>query len=590
MEEQNNSNLLLAIVLSTIVMIIYWIFVGMPAAEQAEKEAEYQRQLAAEQSVAPEIAPVEIRPREEIVASGQRIQIDTPSLSGSFLVQGSRFDDISLKKYKQTLEDDSPDVVLLTPEGADHAAYIFDNWVVEEGGSGANTPWTVQSGQTLTPNTPVILEYAGDNFSVRRTVSVDDRYLITLTDQVTNTSASEQSLVRKGVSRQHGLPQDLTNFFILQEGPISIVDGKLFDMKYKKLKKVRSESELGESGWAGLTDKYWLSAAIAPQGKPMSANFKFRDVNDSEVYEAGYALEPITLTPGTTIESVGYVFAGAKNRDVLLSYQNDLGISEMERAIDWGALRILTRPMSWILSKLGQMIGNYGLAIMALTLIIKIILFPLFNKQYESQARMKKVQPKMKKIQKLYKDDRMKLQQEMMALYKKEGVNPMAGCLPIIPTIFVFFALYKTVFINVELRHAPFFGWIQDLSAKDPLSILNGFGALPWGPEPFGIAFLAIGPLAILYGITMAAMQTLTVMPTGGDSDQAKIQATIFKVMPWLFMFILAPFAAGLLVYWVWNNILSFAQQYIITRKHNVETPLDKFFGRFFGGSKTVGE
>ncbi len=585
MEDQKN--LVTAIILSMFVMFGYWFFVGKPMAEKAQEQARVEQELAA-QTAPVEEAPVELQSREAVVNTGQRIQINTASLSGSFLVNGSRFDDITLKKYKKTLDADSGDVVLLTPEGAEKAAYIFDNWVIEEGGTGANTPWTVISGDVLTENTPVVLQHEGNGFSVERTVTVDDRYLITLSDKVTNTSSGEINLMRKGVSRQHGLPDDLTNFFILQEGPISIVDGKLFDMKYKKLTKKKLVQEAGASGWAGLTDKYWLSAAVAPQGKQMTTNFRYRTVNDSEIYEAGYALDPTTLTPGATIESVGYVFAGAKDRSVLLSYQNDLGISEMERAIDWGTLRPLTRPMSWVLSKLGKMIGNYGLAIMVLTLIIKIVLFPLFNKQYASQAKMKKVQPKMKKLQTLYKDDRMKLQQEMMALYKKEGVNPAAGCLPIIPTIFVFFALYKTVFINVELRHAPFFGWIQDLSARDPLSILNGFGILPWDAMPFGLSFLAIGPLALLYGITMAAMQSLTPMPTGGPSEAAQIQATMFKWMPWIFMFILAPFAAGLLVYWVWNNVLSFLQQYYITRKFNVETPIDRFFARLRGAGKST--
>ncbi len=581
----DQKNLILAIILSTIVMMGYWFFFGKPAAELAAEQARIEAEQAATAPV--EQTVIELRPRDEVVGAGQRIKIETPSLTGSFLVEGSRFDDIALKNYKKTLEEDSGDVILLTPEGAEKAAYIFDNWVVEDGGTGTNTPWSVISGATLTPTSPIVLSHEGNGFSIERTVTVDDRYLITLTDRVTNTSAGELNLVRKGAARQHGLPDDLTNFFILQEGPISIVDGKLFDMKYSKLADKRLVQESGESGWAGLTDKYWLSAAIAPQDKAMTTTFRYRTVNDQEIYEAGYTLEPMTLTPGTTIESIGYVFAGAKNRSVLVSYENDLGISEMERAIDWGTLRLLTRPMSSVLSYLGRVIGNYGLAILVLTLIIKLLLFPLFNKQYASQAKMKKVQPKLKKLQKLYGDDRMKLQQEMMALYKKEGVNPAAGCLPIIPTIFVFFALYKTVFINVELRHAPFFGYIQDLSARDPLSVLNGFGILPWvgTPDNF-LSMLAIGPLAILYGITMAAMQTLTPMPTSGPAEAAKMQATIFKWMPWIFMFILAPFAAGLLVYWVWNNILSFGQQYYITRKYKVETPIDTFFARLFGKDK----
>lgn len=590
MEDQRN--FILAIVLSSLVMAGYWFLFAKPMGE------EMKRQTAAEQALEAEIAqeqttPVtaELKPRETVLQAGKRIKIDTPSLKGSFLVEGSRFDDVTLKTYKQTLDENSGGVVLLTPEGSDKAAYVFDNWTRTDSGSGVNTPWAVVSGSTLTPESPVVLRHDGEGFSVERTITIDDRYLITLDDKVTNTSSSEISLTRKGLSRQHGLPDDLTNFFILHEGAISIVDGKLHDNKYSDLRKKRAITYQGESGWVGLTDKYWLSAAIAPQGRPMTVNFNFRSVNDADVYETGYELAPTILTPGTTISSTGHVFAGAKDRGVLVSYENDLGISQMERAIDWGFMRILTRPMTWALSKLGHSLGNFGLGILALTLIIKIVLFPLFNKQYESQAKMKKVQPKMKKLQNLYKDDRMKLQQEMMALYKKEGVNPAAGCLPIIPTIFIFFALYKTVLINVELRHEPFIWWIQDLSARDPLSILNGFGLFPWTgmPDNF-LSFLAIGPLALLYGITMASIYTLTPQTATAGNDQAEMMVKMMKWMPWIFMFILAPFATGLLVYWVWNNVLSFIQQYYITRKFKVDTPVDAFFRKITGKEKADAE
>jgi YidC/Oxa1 family membrane protein insertase len=571
----DQKNFILAIVLSCLVMLGYWFFYGKSAAEQARKDALAERAAFEQSVIAPEI-PAAI-PREQAINSGTRIKINTAQFSGSFNTLGAQFDDLRLKNFNQTVEEGSESVIMLTPEGSEHAALIFDNWVTPDGGSGIDTPWRVVSGNTLSEDSSVVLEHEEGRFTVRRTVTVDENYLITLSDVVTNTSGRELSLVRKGVSRQHGLPDDLTNLFMIQEGPISVADNKLFDMKYKKLKKEGSASNSGDGGWVGLTDTYWLSAAIAPQGKKISVNFDYREINGEDIYEASYATTPMTLTAGASVESIGHIYAGAKDRKVLINYEKELGLMQMERAIDWGVMRILVRPMSWALSKLGEVLGNYGLGILALTLIIKIFMFPLFNKQYESQAKMKKVAPKQKKLQALYGDDRMKLQQEVMALYKKEGVNPMAGCLPIIPTIFVFFALYKTVLINVELRHAPFFGYIRDLSAKDPLSILNGFGALPWGPEPFGLVFLAIGPLALLYGITMAMMQTLSTM--GGDPMQRKI----FAAMPWVFMFVLAPFASGLLLYWVWNNILSFIQQYIITRKFKVDTPIDAFIRKITG-------
>jgi len=576
MQDQSNDqkNFILAMVLSGFVLLGYWFFFGKPLAEKARVEAAKEIERAAVLEANP---PPAIQPREVLVAKGTRIKIDTASLTGSFLTTGSRFDDIALKNYDKTLDPADGNVILLTPEGAEKSAYLMDNWTGVDGGNGAGKEWAVVSGNTLTESNPIILQYEGDGLMIERTVSIDDKFLITLTDKVTNTSAGEKTITRKGIARQHNLPDDLTNFFIIQEGPISVVDKKYHDQKYKGLKKKSSWTETGEAGWAGLTDKYWFIGNVAPQGNTIKASYNFRSINDQDVYETSYTLNPVTLTAGRTIDSVSYVYVGPKERSTLLAYE-DQGLAEMERAIDWGAMRLIVKPISTALSFLGSKIGNYGVGILVLTFFIKLFMFPLFNKQYESQAKMKKVQPKVKKLQEVYKDDRMAMQKEMMAIYKKEGVNPAAGCLPIIPTIFVFFSLYKAVFINIDLRHEPFFGWIRDLSAKDPLSILNGFGLLPWDAVPGPIpSLLAIGPLAIMYGISMSLMYTLT--PPAGDPMQAKI----FKFMPWVFMFILSPFATGLLIYWVWNNILSFGQQYYITRKFKVDTPVDKFWRKITG-------
>lgn len=584
MQDQGNDqkNFVMAMVLSGIVLLGYWFFFGKPLAEQAREQAAIE--MERERAEAPvESLPKPLQSRDVLVASGNRIKIDSPSFSGSFLTTGSRFDDISLKNYDKTLDPAEGKVNLLSPEGAEQSAYIMDNWTGVNGGNGADTPWNVVSGSTLTDTSPIVLQSDRDGLRVERTITLDDKYLITLSDKITNTSGGEKTVTRKGVSRQHNLPDDLVNFFVIQEGPISVVDGKYHDMKYKGLKKKTGWKETGEGGWAGLTDKYWFLGAIAPQGKTMTARYDFRTINNQDVYEASYELSPVTLTAGTTVESVGYVYVGPKRRSTLIKYQEEVGIDHLESAIDWGFVGIIVRPMSRSLSFLGKALGNYGVGILVLTFIIKLLMFPLFNKQYESQAKMKKVQPRVKRVQELYKDDRMKVQQEMMALYKKEGVNPAAGCLPIIPTIFVFFALYKSVFINIDLRHEAFFGWIQDLSARDPLSILNGFGILPWDAIPFaGLSFLAIGPLAIVYGISMALIYTLTPQQAGGG-EQAAMMAKMMKFMPWIFMFILAPFATGLLVYWVWNNILSFVQQYYITRKFKVDTPVDAFWRKITG-------
>ena len=573
-QSNDQKNFITAMVLSGIVLIGYWFFFGKPLAEKARADAIKETARIAELEANP---PPAIQPRDVLIAKGTRINIDTASIKGSFLTTGSRFDDIALKNYDKTLNPSDGSVILLTPEGAEKSAYLMDNWTGVDGGNGASKEWAVVSGSTLTESSPVVLQHENNGLLIERTVSVDNKFLITLSDKVTNTSSSEKTITRKGIARQHNLPDDLTNFFIIQEGPISVVDKKYHDQKYKGLRKKGNWTVTGEAGWTGLTDKYWFIGNVAPQEQTIRASYDFRSINDQDVYETSYTLSPTTLTAGSTIDSVSYMYVGPKERSTLLEYEAQ-GLAEMERAIDWGAMRLIVKPISTALSFLGSKIGNYGVGILVLTFFIKLLMFPLFNKQYESQAKMKKVSPKVKRLQELYKDDRMKMQQEMMAIYKKEGVNPAAGCLPIIPTIFVFFSLYKAVFINIDLRHEPFFGWIRDLSAKDPLSILNGFGLLPWDAVPGPIpSLLAIGPLAILYGITMSLMYTLT--PPAGDPMQAKI----FKWMPWVFMFILSPFAAGLLIYWVWNNILSFGQQYYITRKFKVDTPVDQFWRKITG-------
>jgi len=568
-QSNDQKNFIIAMVLSGIVLLGYWFFFGKPLAEKARENAAQEIAKAEAIEANP---PLPIQAREVLIAKneGERIKIDSAALKGSFFTTGSRFDDISLKNYNKTLDPADGNITLLSPEGAEKSAYLMDNWTTNIGDLGDKKEWVRVSGNILTENTPVKLKHESDGLTVQRTISVDDKFLITFNDKVTNNSTRSQTITRKGVARQHNMPDDLTNFIIIQEGPVSIVDNKYHDLRYKNImlskgiNKEKTWSAEGEAGWAGLTDKYWLIGNIAPQGETITANYKYYtkdDKNiqnitpyDQDVYETSYELKSFSLSAGASIDSVSHMYVGPKERSTLLEYEAQ-GLAEMERAIDWGLMRIVVKPISTALSFLGAKLGNYGVGILVLTFFIKLVMFPLFNKQYASQAKMKKVQPKVKKLQELYKDDRMKMQQEMMAIYKKEGVNPAAGCLPVIPTIFVFFSLYKAVFINIDLRHEPFFGWIRDLSAKDPLSILNGFGLLPWDAVPGPIpSILAIGPLAILYGITMRLMYTLT--PPAGDPMQAKI----FKWMPWVFMFI-----------------------YYITRKFKVDTPVDQFWRKITG-------
>lgn len=569
-----------AMILSAVVFMAYWFLFVLPTQEAAREDAQREMErIAAENPVAEAVVPT-IQPRETLVATGQRIPIEAPGIRGSLLTTGFQLDDITLNEYDKTLNPEDGQVELLNPMGGERAGLVADNWTlpgVSADPFGLDTAWSIVSGTRLTPDTPVVLQAQVAGVDVVRTLSVDEHFLITAQDQLTNNGAQPVTLTRRGVARQVNLPEGLLNFFIIQEGPVSVQDDSYHDFTYNKTTK-ESWRNTGAAGWAGITDRYWLHAAIAPQNMNTTVDYQHQLVNGQGVWDSSYATEAMTLTPGATIDSTAYIYAGAKERPVLESYENDLGIIGMSRAIDWGAMGLLVRPIMWLLSWLGNALGNFGLGILALTFIIKLLMFPLFNKQYQSQAKMKKVMPKVKKLQERYKDDRMKLQQEMMAVYKKEGVNPAAGCLPIIPTIFVFFALYKAVFIDIDLRHAPFIGYIDDLSAPEPISILNGFGFFPNDPRPGGIlAFIALGPLAFLYGATMSLMYMLT--PPTGDPTQAKI----FKLMPWLFMFILASFPSGLLLYWCWNNVLSFMQQWVITKRNNVDTPVDAFFRKIFG-------
>ncbi len=573
----------LAMVLSGLIMAGYYFFFAIPAQKQAER-------IAAEQATSQPKAEVEQvfepKPRSELIAANRRIKIDTPSLHGSFQTTGMRFDDMELKNYKKTVKKDSPDVTLLSPDGADHGAEIFDNWTRQGGGSGLETDWAVVNGNILTPDSPIELRYDGDGFTVKRKISVDDKFLITLEDTLTNTSDHELSLVHKGASRQYGMPEELTNLYIIQEGPIAILDGVTQKIKYRSLASRKKKgkggiSEKGTAGWVGLTDRYWLTAVIPQQGETIQADLRLQRIDGQDVYEAAYTQDPMTLSAGKTVTSKGFIFVGAKQHSVLKNYMDTQGIARLDLAVDYGRLGILAKPMSWALTRLGALTGNFGVGILLLVLIVKIFLFPLNNKAYASMAKMRAVQPKLKKLQARYGDDRVKLQQETMALYKKEGVNPVAGCLPMIPQMFVFLALYKSLFITMEMRHAPFFGYLNDLSAREPISILNGFGLFPWDSIPTpALAALALGPLALLYGLTMAMMQTLNTPPAD------KTQARIMQFMPLFFMFIMARFASGLLLYWVWNNTLTLVQQYYITRKFKVDTPLDGFLKKLFGKSK----
>lgn len=590
-DPSNTRNLILFMVCAMGLLLLYDMFVLQPQSREqraAREAAELAEQAPPPADTAPDATGVDFsvdRPaagltRENALARFERIEIDTPALSGTLALTGARLDDLRLLRYNTEVDSGVP-VTLLNPEGAGNGHYLFSGWL---GGSDApsdlpalNTRWRLAEGARLTPTTPVVLEYEAGPLVFRRTISVDDNYLFTVTDAVTNTGSAPVSLRRFGVVRQEGIPPDLLNFFILHEGGVGMVGDRLIDRSFKKMTEERSVERNGAGGWMGFTSKYWL-AAVTPQGMPeMRGQFRVLDRPGAPVFEANYLAATIAVAPGETVSDTSLMFAGAKSSSLLSRYEREAGIPRLSQAIDWGMFWFLTRPFFSIIHYLYGVIGNYGLALMLFVLLIKIPLFPLNNRAFASMAKMRAVAPKMTEIRERHKDNPQAQQQAMLALYKREKINPLAGCLPILPQIPIFFAVYKTVFISLDARHAPFFGWIQDMSAPDPTTIWNLFGLLPYDPSGVPIIsnpYLAIGVWPIIMGITMWAQMSLNPPPPD------KIQRQIFAFLPVVFTFVLAPFAAALVIYWAWNNTLTVIQQYIIMRRQGVQTELDKGIAR----------
>ena len=451
----------------------------------------------------------------------------------------------------------------------------------------SNTPWELESGETLTPDSPITLSWDnGAGLIFRRTIEIDENYMFQVTQSVENTTGEDVTLAPYGIVARHGLPSDLQNFFILHEGIVRKVDGQLDEISYDDMPDLDTiaregaPAELVEgegNGWIGFTDKYWMTTLIPEDGQPFTTVIKY--VPSADIYQAEARLPFMTIAAGETAGVTTQLFAGAKEAETLREYENaepgffaslfgaeyDPNRPQVSRfidSIDWGWFYFLTKPIFWLLHWLNGIIGNMGISIIALTLIIKAILFPLAYRSYVSMAKMKELQPEMEKLKEAAGDDREKLQRGMMELYRKNKVNPAGGCLPILLQIPIFFSLYKVIFVTIELRHAPFFGWLNDLSAPDSSSIINLFGLLPNpAPDPESImALIFIGVLPILLGITMWLQQKLNPAPTDPT------QAMIFAWLPWVFMFMLGGFASGLLVYWISNNTLTFTQQYLIMR------------------------
>jgi YidC/Oxa1 family membrane protein insertase len=595
MQNENSRNTIIFFVCAALIMGVYYFMVMRPQAEMRR-----QQQVAAAEEKAATATDADLTPgsaaptafvadRAQALGTAARVPIQTPKLKGWLSLQGARIDDLYLTDYKETLDKNSTPVELFRPQGMEHAYFAQFGWSgpnVPGGVPGPNTPWTLTKGATLTPTTPVELTWDnGAGLRFTRVISIDAQYLFTVTDTVANLSGQPITIAPYGRVERQGVPTDLGKQMILHEGAIGVfgADGKFAteQVKYKDwAKKPRIENQ-STGGWLGITDKYWMAALIPDQKETIEGRFAVRDATGLNVHEAAMLGATRTIQPGRQIEETQRLFAGAKRNEILAGYEKSQDLPRFVYAIDWGMFWFLTRPIFMVVEFFYGLLGNFGLAILALTVVVKLIMFPLANKSYESLSKMRTLQPKMEEIKKKHGSDPQKQQQETMALYQREKINPLAGCLPILVQIPVFYALYKVLFVTIEMRHAPFFGWIRDLSARDPSTIWNLFGAVPWDPATLPLLGsilngpLHLGVLPIVYGLTMWLQQSMN------PPAQDPMQRQIFAFLPFIFTFIMAPFAAGLLIYWAWNNILSIAQQYVIMHRFKAENPIDTFFTRF---------
>jgi YidC/Oxa1 family membrane protein insertase len=604
MQDENQKNLLLAIVLSVCVLLGWQVFYAGPKMKQEQERLQRQQQTQTQpvggQGQAGGTAPAAQSggstpalpgaaqsgagqlTRDAALKASPRIAIDTPSLKGSIALRGARIDDIVLAKYREQVDPSSPNIVLFSPAESPNPYFAEHGWVSGPGVTlklpDRETLWQAQGPATLTVDKPVRLVWDnGEGLVFRRTVMVDANYMFTVSDEVENKTGAPVTLFPYARIYRLGTPH-LQGFYILHEGPMGAVNDKLYETSYADVLKPDGGKvfEKVTGGWLGITDKYWAAALIPDQQNEYRANISGTKANGSqkESYQTDYLQSALTVAPGGTATATGRLFAGAKEVSILEVYEGQ-GIRWFAYLIDWGMFWFITKPLFHLINWLASWFTSigisapFGIAILATTVLVKAAFFPLANKSYESMAKMKKLQPEMERLREQFKDDRARQQQELMALYQKQKINPMSGCLPIVLQIPVFFALYKVLFVTIDMRHAPFYGWIKDLSAPDPTSIFNLFGLLPFVPPDF----LHVGAWPILMGITMWVQMQLN--PQQPDPIQQKI----FSWMPVMFTFMLASFPSGLVLYWAWNNILSLLQQYTIMRKNGTEVHLWKNLG-----------
>lgn len=587
MKDESTRNMILAVALSLVVLLGWQYFVINPRVEQeklkqAVEQAQTQQPQAAQPgqavtpgtpspSAAPGAVPTAQLPgaltREAALAASPRLKIDTPRYAGSLSLKGGRIDDLMLKGYRETVAPQSPLITLFSPSGAPDAYYAETGVVGAPGASlpNAETAWTQEGSGALTPSTPVTLVYDnGKGLQFRRTYAVDENYMFTVKEEVRNTGSDPTVLYPYALVSRHGAPKT-QGYYVIHEGMIGVFgQAGLKEYTFAEIKKANQYTEKATGGWAGITDKYWAAAVIPDQALPFQGRYNATASGGSEVYQADTLGEANNLAPGASVTFTHRVFAGAKEVRLVDNYKTSLGIDRFDLLIDWGWFYFFTKPLFWTIDFFYHLLGNFGWSILLVTVLIKLAFFPLANKSYESMSRMKKIQPEMTALRERFPDDKVKQQQEMMELYKREKINPLAGCLPVLIQIPVFFALYKVIFVSIEMRHAPFFGWIKDLSGPDPTNLFNLFGLIPFQtPE-----FLHLGAWPLVMGVTMFVQMKMNPDPPD------PVQKTMFTWMPLIFTFMLASFPAGLVIYWAWNNSLSVAQQYLIMRRQGVKVDL----------------
>ena len=569
MNEQKN--LFLAIGISIFIIVIFQFLV--PTSINKSIESVENEILAPATSIDEQKTNIIeiIKPKEDVLLVNKRINIETPSVTGSINLQGAILDDLTLSNYKVSMEEGSKNIDLLSPDGTANPYYIEFGWKALNNQStqlpNLETIWEADS-SNLTPGNSVRLSWtSSENNTFIMNFTVDENYMFSVKQEVINNSSSKLEIYPYRLIKRINTPKTI-NFFILHEGLISLVNDELLEKGYDDLLDDCSSSmpikdsfcdAKAQGGWLGFTDKYWMSVLIPDPNEPINVNYRHGN-NGRDSYRMGYVGQVFNVAPGNSISYNGKVFAGAKKLDILSQYDKSLSIERFTDSIDWGWFAFLTKPVSYAINWFYGYAGNFGLAIIAFTILMRLILFPLAHASFKSMAKMKKLQPEMQRLKETYPNDRQKMQQELMALYKREGANPVAGCLPILVQIPIFFSLYKVLFITIEMYHAPFYGWIHDLSAPDPLGILTVFGLISWD-VPGALSIINIGILPIIMGLTMWLQQKLN--PAPADATQAKI----FALLPFVFTFVLAGFAAGLVLYWSVNNILSIAQQWFIQRK-----------------------